>query len=315
MADQSFTAAKEHDGKTLAAFLRACLVNLSWSDARHLIGQRQVQVNGVLCVDDARRLRAGDTVELRRGGGAPPTASSIPVIFQDEHIIVVEKPAGIEAERRPEQQGWSAQRKALQPTLVELIEGKGLRPLPVHRLDRDTSGLMVYALTGPAREKLVAQFSAHSIERRYLAVVLGTMHDIEVRNWIIRDRGDGIRGCIDVEVASAQNAISRFHVRERIGTSYSVVECQLETGRTHQIRLHLAHLGHRVCGERLYLSPALDAPPALDASDAPRQALHAAVLGFSHPMSSRAMRFERDWPADLSRWLSSIREKVKNQRI
>ena len=178
---------------------------------------------------------------------------------------------------------------------------------PVHRLDRDTSGLMVFALSPTAETKLFAMFKHHDVERVYRAVVIGRIErPMTIESDLVRDRGDGLRGSTsDPRAADKQHAITHVRPIETFG-DYTIVECRLETGRTHQIRIHLAERGHMLCGEKTYTKP-LGGKPFRDASDAPRHALHAARIAFAHPITGEKMFRESDWPRDLGRWLDKSR--------
>jgi 23S rRNA pseudouridine1911/1915/1917 synthase len=220
---------------------------------------------------------------------------------------VVDKPAGMECERRHEQRNWSKQKRQRQQTLVEALADKGCQVLPVHRLDRDTSGLMVYARTPAAQQALIAQFATHSIGRRYRAVAIGSVQAQTVRSWLVRDRGDQVRGSSAQATPGAEEAVTHVAVVEYLlDGKYTLLDCRLETGRTHQIRIHLAEMGHPICGEKIYLRPAPGAEPVVDSSEAPRQALHAYLLEFVHPEMGRPLRFEAPWPDDLKRWLETL---------
>jgi 23S rRNA pseudouridine1911/1915/1917 synthase len=187
---------------------------------------------------------------------------------------------------------------------------RGSEELPkvraVHRLDRDTSGLMVFARTATAETALIRLFSKHRIRRSYLAVVNGDVASQTIDNYLVRDRGDGLRGSTPLGAAAegAQRAITRVDPIKRIGP-YTVVRCRLQTGRTHQIRIHLSELGHPLCGERVYRSSA-GGEPHSDESDAPRQALHAAELGFAHPITGERLLVQSALPADLKQWLGVL---------
>jgi 23S rRNA pseudouridine1911/1915/1917 synthase len=182
---------------------------------------------------------------------------------------------------------------------------------PVHRLDRDTSGLMIFALSSRAEQALVAMFKAHEVRRAYLAVVHGRVAEPRtIESWIVRDRGDGLRGSTPRGAADegAQRAVTHVMPVEHLGDRYTVVECRLETGRTHQIRIHLAEAGHMLCGEKVYTRPAPNAQPVPDRSGAPRQALHSAELEFVHPVTGQTMRFASPLPKDLAPWLDRLRK-------
>lgn len=216
-----------------------------------------------------------------------------------------------------------------------------LRVIAVHRLDRDTSGLMLFARTPGVARSLIESFKHHRVLRKYHAVVHGYPEAQSIDTILVRNRGDGHRGTkptsvaqptsgskpsvdtessvdaeskIDSESSSGgtqadpteQRAITHIRPIEKIGP-YSLIECQLETGRTHQIRIHLSEAGHLLCGDPIYCKLA-DGTLVQDQSGAPRQALHSATLSFQHPISEEKLEFKMPWPADLHRWLSSLRQ-------
>jgi 23S rRNA pseudouridine1911/1915/1917 synthase len=306
--------------KPLAGVLRQLSGNLSWSDARRLIHTRKVLVNGTLCLDDARKMRPGDTIELLGQSKPPvPREASIRIVCLDTHLVIIDKPAGIVVERRREEQNWPAERKARQPVLDELmpavldrhLQTTGSRVFAVHRLDRETSGLMLYARSAQAQQKLIALFAGHEVKRIYQAVALGAIIAPKtIKSWIIRDRGDGLRGSIPASRDNAQYAITHIRPVETIQTiqgTYTLIECRLETGRTHQIRIHLSEAGHMLCGERLYLRQFPDGPARPDSSNAPRHALHCCEIDFTHPITAKHLHFTSSLPKDLERWLDRLR--------
>jgi 23S rRNA pseudouridine1911/1915/1917 synthase len=205
-------------------------------------------------------------------------------------------------------------RKSLTPTLEDIVakvialrEGRTRKgPLPrlrvVQRLDKETSGLVVFARTVSAERLLGKQFHRHTVVRRYLAVIPGTLPAQTLRSILVRDRGDGRRGS---GTGSGKEAITHVEPVEQL-RGYSVLACRLETGRTHQIRIHLAEQGHPVCGERVY-NRKVGEPARPDASGAPRLALHAAELGFDHPATGASVHWETPLPADLQAFLDRLR--------
>jgi 23S rRNA pseudouridine1911/1915/1917 synthase len=207
-------------------------------------------------------------------------------------------------------------RRFLPPTLADLLPallarkpaGEKSGPPPrvraVHRLDKDTSGLAVFARTAEAERHLGRQFRAHTIERRYLAVVRGCAVPARIESFFVEDRGDGRRGSSTVADAG-KRAITHVRVVEPLG-DFTLVECRLETGRTHQVRIHLAEAGTPLCGERVYDRP-LHGAPLPDCSGAPRLALHAASLGFEHPATGRRMTWSSPLPPDLRRLVKRLR--------
>lgn len=355
-------------GQTLSAAIKSLLPKTSWGQVNNWIARRHIQVNGNLCLDPARRVSSTDVIKLWREPLAKPVAAEqLRLPYIDEHLLVVEKPAGITSVWHREERRLPARRRNLQPTLEELLSGaitKAIGPprdlragnrfaaggpagqgrrkpgapelrwpiFPVHRLDRDTSGLMIFARTRIAEQKLVVLFRDHRIDRQYWAVAVGHVSSQSVRSILIRDRGDGLRGSLtgsivlsplsqalvnaqpsEIEMAGiaksdGQLAITHVELRETIGP-YSLIRCRLETGRTHQIRIHLAELGHPLCGEKTYTrlpSGQTVAEPAA----APRQALHSERLAFTHPLTGERLEFKMPLPVDLKQWLGRLRNLV-----
>lgn len=329
----------EAQGATLVAALRRFLPGESWNDVRKLVRQRRVQINGNLCLDEGRKLKTGDVVKVWEHPLAKPVEDDDVVIrYVDAHVVVVEKPAGITTLRHREERSWPARRKQLQPTLDEVVTrlvarrskakappARGARPdrrkpepplpriRPVHRLDRDTSGLMVFARTPAAEQHLVRQFSRHTIGRKYVAVIHGPIEAQTIESHLVRNRGDGLRGSAEEEAEDSQRAITHVRPIERLG-DYTLIECRLETGRTHQIRIHLSEQGHPVCGDRTYRPPPGSTGRGfVDRSGAPRQALHAAELEFDHPTTGERLRFAMKLPSDLAEFADRLRAGVRGQ--
>ena len=331
---QNYHVGPEHVGLALIAVLRQLLPGQSWSKCRRLIHNRHVQINGTLCVDEGRRIAAGDVIKLwREPRQRPPRPEDVRIRYIDRHIIIVEKPAGITTTRHAEERNWPERRRQLQPTLDEMLRQILLRrsnqgqksgqkkragarkhryPFlrAVHRLDRETSGLMVFARSPLAQRRLVQMFRKHMVERVYLALVNGYVTEQTFDTYLVRDRGDGLRGSTDTP-ALGKRAITHVKPIEYL-PGYTLLECRLETGRTHQIRIHLAEAGHPVCGEKLYCRRR-NAPPLVDHSGAQRHALHAAVLGLPHPITGQPLRFTMPLPPDLQRLLRRLRDEAPRQ--
>jgi 23S rRNA pseudouridine1911/1915/1917 synthase len=194
-------------------------------------------------------------------------------------------------------------------------EGRARKgPLPrlrvVHRLDKETSGLVVFARTVAAERGLGRQFHAHTVLRRYLAVVPGEVAPQRIATRLVRDRGDGRRGSTDLPNLG-KPAVTHVEVLERL-RGYTLVACRLETGRTHQIRIHLAERGHPVCGDKVYNRKPASAPEP-GPCHAPRLALHAAELGFVHPATGEALHWTMPLPADLQAFLERLRAGAGRQ--
>jgi 23S rRNA pseudouridine1911/1915/1917 synthase len=315
-------------GQTLAAFLRARLGGASWSRVQKLVRSRHVLIHGNLCTDAARRLKEGEVVKvLEAAAAAPPRTDDVRIVHLDDDVVVVDKPPGLTTTRHHEEASWPAKRRQLQPTLEELVPeaiarhlasratggprlgGKAARrrvpPVrAVHRIDRETSGLVVFARNVPAGRILAEQFRLHTTHRRYLALVVGRMGQGTIRSHLLRDRGDGRRGSAEGE--EGKLAVTHVTPAEHFGDAYTLMECRLETGRTHQIRIHMAESGHPLCGERVYTQTRRGAP--VDETRAPRVMLHAAELGFVHPVTGADLRFTSPLPADMKRVLAALRK-------
>jgi 23S rRNA pseudouridine1911/1915/1917 synthase len=208
------------------------------------------------------------------------------LIFKDSHLAVVWKPAN-----------WlsvAAPRRGQENNLVSWAARLLGRALPVHRLDEGTSGLMLVARTPQAQVATKGLFARHEIDRRYLALVNGTFQSEPLvhRSALVRDRGDGRRG--SGQGPDAKSAETHFSLKMVLVQRASLVEAVLQTGRTHQVRIHLAELGHAVLGDALYARKGV-------ARRCRRLALHAAVLGFRHPMTGKKLRFEAPLADDLER--------------
>lgn len=251
----------------------------------------------------------------RRGAGAAPPFH---ICFLDDAIVVVDKPPGLTTMRHPEEAAefGARGRRFLPTTLADLLpaalarrEGRpGGRVRPVHRLDKDTSGLVVFARNPTAEGHLGKQFRLHTIERTYIALVRGVIADQRVESWLVADRGDHRRGS-GPRAGVGKRAITYVRVLESI-PGYSMVECRLETGRTHQVRIHLGEAGAPLCGERVYDRPIHGRPPP-DKSGAPRIALHAATLGLEHPVTGKKLRWQAPLPADLAEIWKELRRYAR----
>jgi 23S rRNA pseudouridine1911/1915/1917 synthase len=264
---------------------------------------------------------------------ALPEDIPITVVFEDEHLIVVDKPAGMVVHPAPGSESGTLV-NALLYHCADTLSGIGgeKRPGIVHRIDKDTSGLLVVAKSDAAHHGLAAQFKDHSIERRYLAIANGvpskgdprlagisgvSFEDggvLRIATNIARHKTDRKR--MAVTAHEGRHAITRVRVLRSLGTNRaSLVECRLETGRTHQIRVHMSHIGHGLIGDPVYGRKKRIAVQGLSEDDATflsgfaRQALHAATLGFEHPITGETMYFEAEIPHDMKN-LGEILQKL-----
>ena len=306
-----FTVPREHAGVTLAAFVREILPGTSWSRAKELCTGGRVRVNGAPALDPARRLSAGERVEVHADG--PPQRGPELVVHLDAEVAVVRKPAGILTvpfDRDDRDTLLALTRVAVRRLDAAQGKERSATLRAVQRLDKETSGLVVFARTIPAQRDLQAQLAEHSVLRRYLALVHGAAADAVYETLLVPDRGDGLRGswgrgraARGEPPAEAREAITRVTVKERLAGS-TLVACELETGRQHQIRIHLAEAGHPLVGETVYIrdwrGPRIPAP---------RPMLHAAVLGFVHPRTGKRLRFEEEPPGDFAVVLERLRTR------
>lgn len=322
--DGQWTTGPTDAGQTVLALLRR-LVSLSWTACRKLLADRRVTVNDILCIHEARRLIAGDRICILVRPLSTIHHTRLTLYHADPDIVVVEKPAGIVTVRRPEESGWTEAKKALAPTLDELVQQQLTRQLPpprrppilqttaaelfrVQRLDRDTSGIVVFARTATAARHLIDQFRRHSVTRAYHAIVVGCPQPATIRSRLVRDRGDGRRGS-SRDARSGQLAVTHLRPLEQ-RSGLALVECRLETGRTHQIRIHLSEQGCPVCGDSRYGENANGSSSAFGSS-VPRLALHAVRLDFLHPATGQPLTFESPMPSDLARWWASLASSAR----
>jgi 23S rRNA pseudouridine1911/1915/1917 synthase len=306
-------------GARLDRVLAAALPSLSRSRLKALMLEGRVTSGGVVISEPSLRVKPGTRYAVDVPAATPPVppaqAMPLAILFEDEHVIVVDKPAGLVVHPAPGNPDRTLV-NALIAHCGSSLSGIGgvARPGIVHRLDKDTSGVMVAAKTDRAHASLAAQFAAHRIERAYRAIVVGVPRARQgrIEGAIGRSRGD--RKKMAVVARGGKPAVSHYRVLEDFGGIASLVECRLETGRTHQIRVHLAHVGHPVLADPVYgrSRKRIAASPELarTISGFSRQALHAWRLGFDHPASGQRLTFETPPPADFLALLHCL-ERIK----
>jgi 23S rRNA pseudouridine1911/1915/1917 synthase len=304
------TVAEDKAGTRLDRFLAAAIPKLSRSRLQALIADALVEVGGAGPVHDAsRRIRAGEiyTVTVPAATPAVLQAQSIPlsVVFEDRHLVVIDKPVDLVVHPGAGNPDGTLV-NALLAHCPDGLSGIGgpLRPGIVHRLDKDTSGLIVVAKDDTAHVALARQFAEHSVERAYYAVVWGVprRRQGEIAGNIGRSPTN--RKKMAVVPRGGKPALTRYRVIDSFGDLASLVECRPATGRTHQIRVHMAALGHPLIGDTLYGGGrsrlrGLPASIGADFPDIDRQALHAYLIGFHHPVTSDLLRFHSDMPPDI----------------
>jgi 23S rRNA pseudouridine1911/1915/1917 synthase len=306
-----WTVGPEQGGSRLDKFLAAADRLGSRASASAALDRGKVFLNGVevSARERAARLASGDVVRVwmdRPGSARRKTAryDDLQIVYEDEALIVIDKPAGLLAvplERRPDE-----------PSLYEQLKSSpqwrhGRRPFVVHRIDRDTSGLVVFAKTATARDRLKEQFKRHAVERVYLAVVYGHPQP-ESGTWrdrLVWDQRALIQKAAHPQDQRGKDAISAYRVVERFRQA-SLVEVRLVTGKRNQIRLQARLRGHTLVGEQRYVfGPELLRPIAFE-----RQALHAHRLRLEHPTSGRPMQFEAPLPPDMTSLLARLRRRT-----
>jgi 23S rRNA pseudouridine1911/1915/1917 synthase len=323
--------AAEAAGERLDRFLAGASSDMSRSRLRQLIDEGHVTLEsdaanagGRTIKDPNHRVKPGEHYKIDVPAALPaePAGQDIPlvVVYEDDDVIVIDKPAGLvvhPAAGNPD----GTLVNALIAHCGTSLKGVGgeLRPGIVHRLDKDTTGLLVAAKNERAMHSLAKQFANHTIERAYHAVVWGSPRLGEGRIETQIGRNPFDRKRMGVMRQGGKEAVTRYRVVERFGESTrplaALIECRLETGRTHQIRVHLTHLGHPLIGDQTYgrsrQAPRAKTPQQEEAlkivSDFPRQALHARLLGFQHPTLHKTVRFESIYPADMAELIAALR--------
>jgi len=270
-----------------------------------------VTVGGRVASQSDRAVRAGDLIELRLRAPRPRTArvqelEGDLLVYVDANVAVVRKPTGVSTvpfgDEGPEEELMTLD-ALVREVIAKRDKIRGRAPLGVvHRLDKVTSGLLVFARTVAAKKHLAQQFRVHSTHRLYLAIAHGDVRAQTIRSYLVENRGDGLRGSAKGNHREGQLAVTHVEPKLRLRGA-TLVACRLETGRTHQIRIHLSEAGHPLAGESVYIRHYSE--PRIEA---PRLMLHAAELGFAHPEDDRPMRFSDPPPADFEEVLDRLRQ-------
>ena len=309
--------------------------NLSRSRLGKLIADGAVEIDGAVVTDARKRVGAGAQVAITLAEAAEshilPEDIPLNVVYEDADLIVVNKSAGMVVHPAPGTPSGTLV-NALMHHCGDDLSGVGgmKRPGIVHRIDKDTSGLLVVAKSDAAHHGLANQFADHTVERRYLAIcyglpdandprlrgIKGTSFDpgniLRIQTFLGRHKTDRQRQAVSFE--KGRHAVTRSRIVEPVGSPpvAALIECWLETGRTHQIRVHMAHCGHSLIGDPVYggrrkLSPKAVGEAGVSAArDFPRQALHAATLGFEHPVTKEFMEFQAVMPDDMAELLRAL---------
>lgn len=302
--------APEHAGWRLDRALAAVLPTLSRERLKRLIGAGAVTVAGETARDPARKVAGGETVTVEVAAPIVADAAAqdiaLTIVHEDDHLLVVDKPAGLVVHPAAGHLDGTLV-NALLHHCAKRLSGIGgvARPGIVHRIDKDTSGLLVVAKTDRAHEGLARQFAAHTVERRYVAVVSGRPVPAAGRiEGNLARSSHNRHAMVIVEQGRGRHAVTHFVTRGLLADA-AVVECRLETGRTHQVRAHMLSIGHPLLGDPLYGRPGA-ARAVLARLGFRRQALHAATLGFVHPVTRNLLRFDSETPCDMKELINSL---------
>ncbi len=300
------------DGMRLDRALASLLPDLSRERLKALIRDGQVSAQGGRpVVDPAFKVTDGQgyAVALPPPAEAQAVPQDIPltIVYEDDSLIVIDKPAGMVVHPAAGNADGTLVNALLFHCAGQLSGIGGVaRPGIVHRIDKDTSGLLVAAKTDVAHEGLSRQFKAHSVERRYAAIVGGrpTPPSGTIDQWLGRSDADRKKIAVQRE-GRGKHAVTHYRTLQPLYDA-ALVECRLETGRTHQVRVHMAHIGHPLIGDPVYGRAKKSFKSILETLDFKRQALHARTLGFTHPVSSIALSFESGIPADMQELLRQL---------
>jgi len=285
---------------------------LSRERIKALLGEGRVSLAGAPVAQASLKPAEGTPFAIAVPAAIPAEAAAqdipLTIAYEDEHLIVVDKPAGLVVHPAAGNLDGTLVNALLHHCAGQLSGIGGVaRPGIVHRIDKDTSGLLVVAKTDAAHEGLAAQFADHSIERAYLAITSGVPKALAgtIRGAIARSSHDR-KKMAPVEDGRGKHAVTHYRVVEPLAGA-ALVECRLETGRTHQVRVHLASIGHALLGDPVYGRSPARLRPLLNQLSFRRQALHAAVLGFVHPISGDTVRFSSALAPDMGELLANLR--------
>ena len=315
---QDLVVGSENAGKRLDQFLAAQIPEVSRARLQQLITEKNVLVNGA-AARPAFRLHGGERLSVLGPPQAPPLraiAEEIPldIVYEDQDLAVINKPAGMMVHAGAGATADARNRGTLVNALLHHLKklsevGGSLRPGIVHRLDKSTSGLIVVAKRDEIHSKLAAQFAARQVKKTYLALVHGHVKtDRGTINSSIR-RDHVRRTRMTTRRAGGRVAITHYEVTRRLESQsgkFTLLQVRIDTGRTHQIRVHLASLGHPIVGDTLYGAPREITGKDGQSVSLPRNFLHAARLEFLHPATGKSAAFARDLPEDLQKFLKHL---------
>ena len=313
-----FTVGPAEGGLRLDLFLTGQKTGLSRSQVQRAVDEGQVRVNGSPA-RSGRKLKAGDEVAVRLPAAKPsgilPEAIPLSILYEDAALLVIDKPAGLVVHPAAGHAAGTLVNALLHHCRDLSGIGGVLRPGIVHRLDKETSGLLVVAKSDAAHQGLAAQFKRHEVKKTYQALVYGEPRAEGGRIEAAVGRHPSDRKKMSTQSRRGRSAVTVWRVRERYGVA-ALLDVDIETGRTHQIRVHLTDLGHPVVGDRVYggagrIRTVGDPVARARMKAMDRQALHAWRLAFSHPVTGERMQFTAPLPADMAGLCAFLRERGK----
>ena len=316
---------KIENGQRIDSFIASSEKTLSRTRIKNLIIKKKLKLNNTIIVDPSKKIYDGDNIILEIPKpdklNLKPYNYKLNIIFEDKDLMIIDKPAGISMHP-----GAGNYEKTLVNALVNYDKynlsniGDEVRPGIVHRIDKDTSGLVVIAKNNNAHENLSNQFSDHSIKRVYQALIWGKLRPQNGKIETLITRSSKNRQLMEVSFSKGKKAITNYKTIEifendRVPT-FSFIECKLETGRTHQIRAHMKYKGNNILGDKKYKKRfkkinKIDKDLEKSITSLERQFLHAKIIGFNHPRTSKRLEFSSNLPKDLSKILKKLRNTYK----
>ena len=316
---------KIENGQRIDSFIASSEKTLSRTRIKNLIIKKKLKLNNTIIVDPSKKIYDGDNIILEIPKpdklNLKPYNYKLNIIFEDKDLMIIDKPAGISMHP-----GAGNYEKTLVNALVNYDKynlsniGDEVRPGIVHRIDKDTSGLVVIAKNNNAHENLSNQFSDHSIKRVYQALIWGKLRPQNGKIETLITRSSKNRQLMEVSFSKGKKAITNYKTIEifendRV-TTFSFIECKLETGRTHQIRAHMKYKGNNILGDKKYKKRfkkinKIDKDLEKSITSLERQFLHAKIIGFNHPRTSKRLEFSSILPKDLSKILKKLRNTYK----
>lgn len=304
----SFTVEKQDEGKRIDAFLADMVKDLTRSAAQQLIEQGAVVIDARPCGGKSRRVAVGERIELEipplREAAAFPENIPLDIVYEDEQLLVVNKPKGMVVHPAPGNEAGTLVNALLYHCRDGLSGINGTaRPGIVHRIDKDTSGLLAVAKTDEAHLSLAQQLARHDMQRAYRAVVYGALKEDEGKIDAPIGRNPKDRKKMAVNERCGKPAVTHYQILRRF-KNFSYIECRLETGRTHQIRVHMAYIGHPLAGDAVY-------GPKRVITALKGQCLHAKSLGFVHPVTGENMYFDSELPVYFKNFLETLEKESR----